>query len=323
MRTQVIRWLITLAFGLPGVVGQQTQAPKNPSLAERARQFRSADGTVLAYAEKGSGRVLVLLAGGYGLSHGYMSSVADGMAASNRCILPDQRGTGLSKVRDYSASTLNIAKLIEDLDALRTHLRLQKLRLLGHSWGGMLAMSYAAAHPERVESIVLVDSGGMNLNFQPLYSSGTAARLRAVLSSDEQDRLRILMAGDAPMTEIAKAEISHLRMAAFLFDRNRAAELEKYFDRAPINEEAAEAVVADLKRRKWDVRAELRNLHAPVLIIHGREDPLPLSVAQETQQTIPGARLEVIGDCGHYPWLDQPAQFFALVKRFGAAASSR
>jgi proline iminopeptidase len=81
--------------------------------------------------------------------------------------------------------------------------------------------------------------------------------------------------------------------------------------------------LADLKRRKWDVRAELKNLHAPVLIIHGREDPLPLSVAQETQQTIPGARLEVIRDCGHYPWLDQPAQFFALVKRIGAAANSR
>jgi len=304
-------------------MGQQTHAPKNPSLAEHARQFRSTDGTDLAYFEKGSGRVLVLLAGGYGLSHVYMSPVADGMATAYRCILPDQRGTGLSKVRDYSASMLNVEKLIDDLDALRKHLRLRKIRLLGHSWGGMLAMSYAAAHPERVESIVLVDSGGMNMDFQPLYSSGTAARLRAVLSADEQDRLRILMAGDVPMTGTAKAEISHLRMAAFLFDRSHAAELEKSFDRDPVNEEAANAVFADLRRRKWDVRAELKKLHAPVLIIHGREDPLPLSVAQEIQRTIPRARLEVIGDCGHYPWLDQPAQFFALVKGFGATTSSR
>jgi proline iminopeptidase len=89
------------------------------------------------------------------------------------------------------------------------------------------------------------------------------------------------------------------------------------------NEEAANAVLTDLKRRKWDVRAELMKLQAPVLIIHGREDPLPLSVAQEIQRTIPRTRLEVISDCGHYPWFDQPAQFFALVNRFGATASSR
>ncbi|HYW41568.1 MAG TPA: alpha/beta fold hydrolase [Bryobacteraceae bacterium] len=282
----------------------------------RLEHFRAGDGTTLAYFEARRGPAVVLLAGGYGLSHLYLSPVGDRLAERFRVIMPDQRGTGLSKLREYTPAALNLDKLTGDLEALRKHLGLRKLRLLGHSWGGMLAMSYAAAHPAQVESMVLVDSGGMNLEFSAMYSAGTASRLKAVLSPDEQKRLEALMTGPPPMTEATKDEISRIRLAAFLFHRDRAEELERYFRRDPIDEREASLIVDDLKSRRWDVRAELRSLRAPVLIVHGREDPMPLSVAEETARTIPGARLEVIDDCGHYPWVDQPDRFFALVLGF-------
>jgi len=272
---------------------------------ERAHYFRSSDGTTLAYFEKGNGPPVVLLAGGYALAHGYLKPIGDALAVAHRVILPDQRGTGLSKLGEYNRTTLNLEKLVADLDALRMHLGLRKLNLLGHSWGGMLAISYAAAHPSRIESMVLVDSGGLDLTFLPLHAAGAAARLKLVLTSEEQKRLNTLMAsaGTPPMSEQTKSEISHLRSAAAFHDRRRAEELAKYFETDPINEPAAAVILADLKERNWNVRPALRNLHAKVLIIHGMDDPMPLSVSQDIQQTIPGARLEVIDDCGHYPWL--------------------
>lgn len=295
-----------LFFSSLSVIMAQTHQPAAP---ERAKYFRSADGTVLAYFEKGAGPVLVLLAGGYGYSHKYLSPVGDGLAAANRVVLLDQRGTGLSKLRKHNASTLNVDRLVEDLEALRLHLGLPKLRLLGHSWGGMLAMSYAAAHPERVESMVLVSSGGMDMGFSGPYNAGVAARLKEVLSVKEQERLKRLMSR-LPATKI---EISHLRMPAYVYDRSRASELEKYFDHEP---DPPHEIAEDLNARKWNVRQAMRDLQAPVLIVHGREDPLPLSVAEETQGTISGARIEVIEHCGHYPWVDQPDLFFEVIKSF-------
>ena len=287
--------------------------------------FRSSDGTTLAYFEKGSGPPVVLLAGGYALSHGYLSPVGDALAVSHRVILPDQRGTGLSKLGAYNRTNLNLDQLVADLEALRTHLGFRKLNLLGHSWGGMLAMSYAAAHPDRVESMVLVGSGGMDLSFVPLLAAGAAARLKLVLTSEEQKRLDTLMATATapPMPEQVKSEISHLRAAALFHDRKRAEALEKYFDTDPVNEIAATIIQADLKERNWDVRPALRSLHAKVWIIHGRDDPMPLSVSQDIQRTVPGATLEVIDDCGHYPWLDQPERFFSILNGFGSRWKTR
>jgi proline iminopeptidase len=96
---------------------------------ERAHYFRSSDGTTLAYFEKGNGPPVVLLAGGYALAHGYLTPIGDALAVAHRVILPDQRGTGLSKLGDYNRTTLNLEKLVADLDALRMHLGLRKLNL--------------------------------------------------------------------------------------------------------------------------------------------------------------------------------------------------
>jgi pimeloyl-ACP methyl ester carboxylesterase len=240
-RLAVLGMISALAFA-----GQLCASP-----TEHAHYFRSSDGTTLAYFEKGSGPPVVLLAGGYALSHGYLEPIADALAVTHRVILPDQRGTGLSKLGEYNRATLNLDKLVEDLDALRMHLGLRKLNLMGHSWGGMLAMSYAAAHPNRIESMVLVGSGGMDLAFLPLHAAGTAARLKLVLTSEEQKRLDTLMATAAApqMPEQVKSEISHLRSAASFHDRRRAEALEKYFDTDPINEPAAAVILADIKER--------------------------------------------------------------------------
>jgi proline iminopeptidase len=312
--------VLVLWLGLAVAFARQLGASPSSPPMERVHYFRSSDGTTLAYFEKGSGPPVVLLAGGYALAHGYLSPIGDALAVAHRVILPDQRGTGLSKLVEYNRTTVNLEKLVADLETLRTHLGLRKLNLLGHSWGGMLAMSYAVAHPNRVESIVLVGSGGMDLAFMPLHAAGAAARLKIVLTSEEQRRLDALMAGagPTPMSEQTKSEISHLRSAAVFHDRKRAEEMAKYFDTDPINESAAAAILADLKERNWNVRPTLRNLHAKVLIIHGLDDPMPLSVSQDIQQAVPGAKLEVIDDCGHYPWLDRPVRFFSILNGFGS-----
>ena len=73
---------------------------------------------------------------------------------------------------------MTLQTVVEDLEALRQHLKQDRLVLLGHSWGGMLAMAYAVAHPERVDRLILIGSGGPTLEFAQWFSDNIDARLR-------------------------------------------------------------------------------------------------------------------------------------------------
>src|SRR5213592_952502 len=123
------------------------------------------DGAVLHYDTLGKGDPVIVLAGGPGFSSAYMLPLAKHIAKTHMAVLLDQRGTGRSTVLAYDTKTINVASFVADLETLRVSLGADKVTLVGHSWGGMLSMSYAAANPERVGAMVLVDSGGTSPEF--------------------------------------------------------------------------------------------------------------------------------------------------------------
>lgn len=101
-------------------------------------------------------RTLVVLHGGPGLSHHYTRSFLDLADDNLQVIVFDQRGVGASTPMD--APHHSLANQIEDLEVLREHFALEQMMILGHSWGGLIGMGYAAKYPDRVASLVLVDS---------------------------------------------------------------------------------------------------------------------------------------------------------------------
>ena len=103
--------------------------------------FTTPDHVTLHYETLGHGDPVVILSGGPGFAVGYMKPVADVVARQHQAVMFEQRGTGRSAVSDYSSLTFDSA--ISDLDALREELKVKKLTIVGHSWGGMLAMLYA------------------------------------------------------------------------------------------------------------------------------------------------------------------------------------
>src|SRR5262245_51168706 len=139
--------------------------------------FNSA-GVELHYTSAGTGTPVVLLSGGPGLNIDYMLPVAQFLPSGYRSIAYEQRGTGRSRPQPFDPASLTVHTVVEDLEALRVRLQQDRLTLLGHSWGGMLAMAYAAAHPDRVDRLVLVESGGPTLEFQQWFGDNIEARLR-------------------------------------------------------------------------------------------------------------------------------------------------
>src|SRR5207245_5822084 len=104
--------------------------------------------------------------------------------------LYDQRGSGRSRLDRLEETTLHVNRFLEDIEALRIHLRQARLTLVGHSWGANLALLYSASYPEHVERVVLIGLGPINDGM----SAVAAANLRKPLSAEEREKLATLSA---------------------------------------------------------------------------------------------------------------------------------
>ena len=120
-------------------------------------RFASYDGTQIGYRELGDGPLLVCLPGGPGRAAEYFGDLG-GLSRSRRLIMPDTRGTGESEDPSDPLS-YRCDRLVGDVEALRAHLGLDRMDLLGHSAAGDLATLYAAAYPQRVARLILLTPG--------------------------------------------------------------------------------------------------------------------------------------------------------------------
>jgi proline iminopeptidase len=292
--------LLGSVLAVPAPVGfGQPQAPLT-----REGQLTRGDFT-LHYKIIGTGTPLLLLSGGPGLDVGYMTPIAQELGSSYECLLLEQRGTGQSQPPVATAENMTVKLAVEDVEALRVSLKLERITILGHSWGGMLAMAYAAVHPDHVKSLILVDSGGMDSSFARAFQDNITAR------ESVSDRQKIAE------VDAATPGMPVLRLLTpfYFFDRALG---EKIAVNAPndiFNPKTAE-LMGDDTAKHYNVRKHMTAFRRPVLIIQGRQDPMPESTAIETNHALRDSSLVFLDECGHFPWIEQPKEFFSRVRAF-------
>ncbi|HEY3177670.1 MAG TPA: alpha/beta fold hydrolase, partial [Casimicrobiaceae bacterium] len=128
-----------------------------PSQRVAREGFVTVDNAELSYREVGEGRPIIVIHGGPDFDRTYLLPDLDRLSDSYRLIYYDQRGRGKSR-GDLRLEDVNIEKYVEDLDTLRRHLQLDAVAILGHSWGGHVAMQYALHHPARVSQMILMNT---------------------------------------------------------------------------------------------------------------------------------------------------------------------
>ena len=275
-----------------------------------AATFQSDDGVTLYYDVIGKGEPVVLLSGGPGFSPEYLRPVADALAKKYSLVLFHQRGTGKSALAKYDGSVLELKKLVADLDSLRRELKQEKLTLVGHSFGGILSMMYAREHPDRIRALALIDSGGPTLQSVPKFNANLEARF-----SDEE-KLKIKEWSDPERKKAdhkrAVLEITKAKTPAYFADRTKAQLLIDSMNEQWFNDAVFWGVV--MQMAALDLRAGLEKVKAPVIVIHGKQDPL--ESADEVQATFPGSRLVLIENAGHFPWLEQPEKVYSALDGF-------
>jgi len=281
--------------------------------------FASYDGTELAYRVLGDGRPLVCLPGGPGRATEYFGDLG-GLSAERQLVLLDPRGVGGSADPADPAS-FRADQLVNDVEALRVHLGLERMDLLAHSAGAILATLYAAAHPERLSALILVTPGLAALGVagaaeeefraalarraaEPWYPAALAALEKIFAGSLALEDFR----ASRPFYYARWDEKSRAHATAGVADRHQPARL-GYF--------------ADLTLDPPATRSALAGLSAPVLLYAGELDPtVPPADVQEAAPVFSDATVVVQPDAGHFPWVDGPAEFAAAIGSFPAAGIS-
>ena len=112
----------------------------------------------LHYKIFGEGPPLLFLNGGPGLATDGYEGIAEQLKSKRKVILFDQRGTGKSKINEVTAKTITSAKMVEDIEALRHHLKIESWDVIGQSFGGVYAMYYANSYPTSINKLILTST---------------------------------------------------------------------------------------------------------------------------------------------------------------------
>jgi proline iminopeptidase len=294
-----------------------------PAVAQQDGFVTVEDGVRLYYRIEGRGpETLVVVHGGPGFSLESVRADLAPLAAHRRVIYYDQRGNGRSSLVDDPAA-LAVPRHIADLDAIRRHFGLEKMALLGNSWGGLLISAYAAAHPDRVERLVLHAAASPTLDYMREMNGRVSARATERMTPAEQRRFGEIFQTGAWLSAsdpIAMCtEFAHLIFLVYAFDPARALSF-----RGSLCAGSREVVRRSLwvneailrSFGEFDLRPQVRRVTAPVLVIHGVADVVPLAGARDWAASYPDARLLLMHRSGHLVHLEEPAAFFAAVEEF-------
>ena len=277
----------------------------------------AADGVRLYYRILGRGvEPIVLIHGGPGFTSDYLVDDLTTMAQTQSLFVYDQRGIGRSTLVDDS-SALAAQRYVEDLEAIRKHLGLEQLTLLGHSWGVAPATLYAMQHPERVRRMILVgtipaEGSALQRAFQDMAAHRDSATLRRMSELSE------VRQGD-PANRAACREYYQLWFTPFFGVPEAASQM-----RGNVCAGSAESLrnkqnvdrYTFASLGDWNWTAGLGEVAVPTLIIQGELDPLPIEEARKWTLAMPNARLLELKGIGHFPYVEAPEVFFAAVDRF-------
>ena len=271
------------------------------------------DGAELYTRSIGAGEPLLIVHGGPGMDHGYLLPGMEGLAQGYRLVFYDQRALGRSTGRVDSAS-ISIDRYLEDLEAVRASLEVERVYLVGHSWGGLLALLYALRYPEHVGALILMSSIEPGLRYRERMLENRRGRVTpedaAVL--DSLRATETLRNGDP-------AAISLMFRTSFrsTFGDPAAADrlVIEFGDRTAHNG----GTVASLLMRPlgtYDFWDELAAVSVPTLILHGEADPMPAEMAEELNERIGGSHLVILPGVGHFPYIEAPGETFAAIDEF-------
>lgn len=288
--------------------------------------FVDGNGVLLYYKAVGRGEPLLVLHGGPGASHDYFLPYLLPLARNNRVVFIDERGSGRSEKLENPVD-YTLQKMVEDVEAVRRGLRLGKVNLLGHSFGGALAQAYALKYQQNLKSLLLCSTWHSTKRLNAVFK-----RMKETMTPEL--RTRIDSMEKAGLFGHGKEYEKHRYTPAYAI----AAWGEGYYPYLYQNHPdpnydpiASGNMSWDLYRTMWGSNGEfvidgnlteveyadrLSSIAIPTLITVGDHDECAPDISREMHEMIAGSKLIVLPRSGHMTFVDQPGLFVKAVDEF-------
>jgi proline iminopeptidase len=268
------------------------------------------NGTELHFFEHGSGWPCLVMHGGLGFDHSYLTPGLDTLGDTLRLIYYDHRCNGRSGRPPIE--TLTFEQLADDADALRIRLGYESVCIIAHSiTGSAIALEYALRHPGHLRHLILVCAAP---GFDPTDQAFGERLARKGMTPEMAEAFAHAGDSDSALRHYIETA-GPLYYHAFDNQRHR-----RMFGRMLYH--AAATVRSFELLATWNILDRLGAVLAPTLVITGDSDPFsPPAGSATLRDGIPDADLVILGESGHFPWVDQPEEFAAAIRNWLSAGS--
>jgi proline iminopeptidase len=263
---------------------------------------------------------IIAIHGGPGIDHESIFADFAPLGERHTVIFYDQRGGGKSTL-PTDTTTLVATRQIQDLDELRRHFKLERVTLVAHSYGPLLAASYAIAHPNNVKRMVFFGPiPPRRGDFFTVYGKNLNARLDSAQRAKMREASRMMT---SPTGDTRQGCHDYWAIAT----RPRLAEPDRSMpllksdicagDPAGIrygNVTSNHIIMGSYG--DWDLRPQLRTVQVPLLVVHGEQETIPMDLVQEWVTSMPNATLFRVPRAAHYTFAERPELVWPVVEAF-------
>ncbi|HMP99702.1 MAG TPA: alpha/beta hydrolase [Cyclobacteriaceae bacterium] len=283
--------------------------------AQNTRPFSgylNINGTKLYTEIKGVGETVIVLHGGPGLNQSYLHPHFNELSKRFRLVFIDMRGHGKSAVPH--PDSLRLQFFADDLEALRRHLRQEKLNIIAHSWGAIPAIKYGTYYPHRIKKLILLHPAPLSSAYQ---AEAALIQKEKISRRDSIDRANIIQSAAFKNQEseaFKELYMISFRNAFYRPDKISKLNLQLEANHAQAGRALGTALSKDLS--DFDFYPALERLNFPVLVIHGMLDNIPMEAIERLVLKLPQAELKTYKYCGHFLFIEQPKNFLENCSAF-------
>ncbi len=282
---------------------------KQPNVEEG---FVNVNGVRLYYKIVGDGEPIVISHGGPGFDHNYILPLSK-LADDYKIIFYDQRSTGNSS-GDVNADSMTLNNFSQDLEGLRRKLNLGKINLLGHSWGGALAVYYAVRYPLNLRSLTVLAGSGLDAKYFEQYYENVKKK---TLPKDEL-AMREIKLSNAFKNRHVETVKKYYRIATkpFFHNPSLADLLDFFVSKNTANNQRKAAAFIMRNISSLNIYDKLSAINCPTLIVCADADPEPRWAPHTLHKLLPQSRLVFLKNTGHFMFIESPQQTLSLIRAF-------
>lgn len=269
------------------------------------------NGINIFYKSIGKGIPLIILHGGPGLAHNYLFTYFSQLSDQYQLIFFDQRANGLS-TGDENEEEITMDNLVQDIEELRIHFNLNNINLIGQSFGGLIALSYAVKYPNRLSSLLILESAAANpesdIKFEKILNDR--------MSPEDNNKLKRYeeQIGNSPNKADIMVKYFSILFKYYFYNEALSAELS--LDYLTNDMVRKLFICGRLIKSDPDLLNKLPIIDCPTLIIHGDFDPIAVDDIKLIHNKIATSEMHILKNCGHFAHIEENELYFKIIRDF-------